>query len=146
MVRLAQQVPLAPGVREAGMGLMDHPECEALMVLQGLLENQEPLARMVRQVFQEVLVIKGTLERLVKREALAWMVPEEMQANQESPEKEEKWDRLAKMVKMEIKVVRDPLVLQGHLECQAQEETQECRAALVPGEQRALLEPLDVMD
>jgi len=50
------------------------------------------------------------------------------------------------MVKMEIKVARDPLVLQDHLECQAQGETQEYRAALVPGVPRALLVPLDVMD
>ena len=49
------------------------------------------------------------------------------------------------MVKMEIKVARDPLVLQGNLECQAQGETQEYRAALVPGGQRALLVPPDVM-
>merc|ERR1711874_749907 len=84
----------------------------------GLLENQEPLARMVLQVFQEVQVTKGTLEHLGRREVLAWMVPEEMRASQESPEKEAKWDRRAKMVKMEIKVARDPLVLQDHLECQ----------------------------
>ena len=45
---------------------------------------------MVRQVFQEVRVIKGTLEHLGRREALAWMVPEEMRASQESPEKEAK--------------------------------------------------------
>jgi len=90
LVRLDQQVLLAPGVREAGMGQMVHLECEGLMVLQGLLENQEPLARMVRQVFQEVRVIKGTLEHLGRREALAWMVPEEMRASQESPEKEAK--------------------------------------------------------
>ena len=83
MVRLAQQVLLAPGVREAGMGLMDHLECEGLMVLQGHLENQEPLARMVRQVFQEVRVIKGTLEHLGRREALAWTVHEETRASQE---------------------------------------------------------------
>ena len=50
------------------------------------------------------------------------------------------------MVKMEIKVARDPLVLQDHLECQAQGETQEYREALVPGVPRALLVPLDVMD
>ena len=50
------------------------------------------------------------------------------------------------MVKMEIKVARAPLVLQGHLECQAQGETQEYRAALVPGARRALLVPPDVMD
>ena len=48
-------------------------------------------------------------------------------------------------MKMEIKVARDPLVLQGHPECQAQGETQEYRAALVPGAQRALLVPPDVM-
>ena len=90
MVRLALQVPLAPGVREAGMGQMDHLECEGLMVLQGLLENQEPLARTVHQVFQEVRVIKGTSEHLERREALVWMVPEEMQASQELPEKEAK--------------------------------------------------------
>ena len=54
-------------------------------------------------------------------------------------------DRQEKMVKMEIKVARDPLVLQGNLECQAQGETQEYRAALVPGGQRALLVPPDVM-
>jgi len=50
------------------------------------------------------------------------------------------------MVKMEIKVARDPLVLQDHLECQAQGETLEYRAALVPGVPRALLVPPDVMD
>lgn len=49
-------------------------------------------------------------------------------------------------MKMEIKVARDLLVLQGHLECQAREETQEYRAALVPGARRALLVPPDVMD
>ena len=49
-------------------------------------------------------------------------------------------------MKMETKVARDPLVLQGHLECQDQEETQEYRAVLVPGAQRALLVPPDVMD
>jgi cobyrinic acid a,c-diamide synthase len=69
---------------------MVHLECEGLMVLQGHLENQEPLARMVRQVFQEVRVIKGTLEHLGRKEVLAWMVLEEMRANQESPEKEAK--------------------------------------------------------
>ena len=90
MVQLAQQVLLAPGVSEAGMDQMDHLECEGLMVLQDLLENQEPLERMVRQVFQEVRVIKGTLEHLGRREALDWMVLEEMQASQESPEKEAK--------------------------------------------------------
>lgn len=90
MVQLAQQDLLAPGVREAGMGQMDHLECEGLMVLQGLLENQEPLARMVRQVFQEVRVIKETLEHPGRKEVLAWMVPEEMRASQESLEKEAK--------------------------------------------------------
>jgi len=90
LVRLAQQALLAPGVREAGTGQMDHLECEGLMVLQGLLENQEPSARMVPQVFREVRVIKVTLEHLGRREALDWMVPEEMRASQESPEKEAK--------------------------------------------------------
>ena len=47
-------------------------------------------------------------------------------------------------MKMEIKVARDLLVLQDHLECQAREETQEYKAALVPGAQRALLVLLDV--
>jgi hypothetical protein len=45
---------------------------------------------MVRQVFQEVRAIKGTLEHLGRREAWAWMVHEEMRASQESPEKEAK--------------------------------------------------------
>ena len=49
------------------------------------------------------------------------------------------------MVKMVIRVARDPLVRQDHLECQAQGETQEYRAALVPGGQRALLVPPDDM-
>lgn len=48
------------------------------------------------------------------------------------------------MVKMVIRVARDPLVLQDHPECQAQGETLEYRAALVPGAQRALLVLLDV--
>jgi len=90
LVQLVQQVLLAPGVKEAGTGQMDHLECEDLMVQLGLLENQEPLARMVLQVFQEVQVTKGTLEHLGRREVLAWMVPEEMRASQESPEKEAK--------------------------------------------------------
>ena len=83
MVPLAQQVPLAPGVREAGMGQMDHLECEDLMVQLDLLESQELLERMVHQVSQEVRVTKETLEHLGRREALAWTVHEETRASQE---------------------------------------------------------------
>ena len=50
------------------------------------------------------------------------------------------------MVKMEIKVARDPLVLQDHLECQDQGETLGCKVALVPGGRRASLVLLGDMD
>ena len=53
------------------MDQTDHLECEDLMAPQGLPENQEPLERMVHQVFQEVRVIKETLGRPGRREALA---------------------------------------------------------------------------
>ena len=69
---------------------MDHLECEDLMVPLDLLENQELLERMVHPVSQEVRVTKETLGHPGRREALAWMVPEEMRASQESPEKEAK--------------------------------------------------------
>ena len=65
------------------MDQTDHLECEDLMAPQGLPENQEPLERMVHQVFQEVRVIKETLGRPGRREALAWTDPVEMQASPE---------------------------------------------------------------
>ena len=67
----AQLAPLGQGAREAGMDQTDHLECEDLMAPQGLPENQEPLERMVHQVFQEVRVIKETLGRPGRKEALA---------------------------------------------------------------------------
>ena len=50
------------------------------------------------------------------------------------------------MVKMAIKEVKGPLVLQDHLECQDQGETLGCKVALVPGGRRASLALLGDMD